>query len=112
MSKSPGPHIRQTERSLSKEEIDNYTLIHIARDLASHMEGIVMSSEVITWDIEFGFIVRYNIVNNVEHDGKFHSEDSMKGKIYTVKSIVVFYSDESGNCTVEYHPQIDLPIVN
>lgn len=92
------------ERLLSKQEIEAFECTTQFRELALKLKSanasseldliyeiFVLNSEIASYDDEFGYIFRYDIIDFVEDDGSFLPEDRRKGTIHKLESKLVIH---------------------
>lgn len=89
----------QTERFVDREERDGLTCLNKIREIASNVTGIVETSETITFSNEHGYIVRYDVNQNIEYNGVN----------YTSNAKVVITTANCIEIEMQYNPIFELP---
>ncbi|MEZ5901198.1 MAG: hypothetical protein R3D51_17090 [Hyphomicrobiaceae bacterium] len=87
----PPEKMSGTETLLSSDDASGFSVVRLARLIASQTTGIIEGSEQISKDPKYGIVVRYDIVNLVKNDGAFHPEDGKAGEISEVKCKQIFF---------------------
>ena len=108
----PSTEMHSMERVLDTKECEALPYASKIRQIASGSDGIIMDSEVVSYDDKFGYIFRYEILNFLEDDGSFHPEDGMKGRIYRSKAKKVIFTKDGEAITAVYSPMFELPKPN
>jgi hypothetical protein len=78
-----------SELVLNSSEVAKLGFATKARQIAQAIGPVKIESEKITFDENFGYIFRYDIIKFVEEDGTFHPEAGMKGTIHKIESKIM-----------------------
>jgi len=92
MVKSPPRNASETEQAVNADTVELLECVQTARSFVSDFPGIVMESEQVTKDDEFGYIFRYKFKRPVQDRGEtsygsgsfiLHSKDCKSFQIVT-----------------------------
>lgn len=99
MKSYPPQRASQLEQVVDTEAVEMLKCTPRARRIASETMGIVMGSEQVTKDDEFGYIFRYKTIVPVEDNGK----------VYDVSGSFVLYSKDSDTFQIATYSDFELP---
>ena len=97
--KYPPINPSQTERFVGREGRDGLTCLNKIREIAFNVTGILENSETITYSNEHGYIVRYDVIQDVEYNGVN----------YTANAKVVITTVDCSEIEMQYNPIFEFP---
>lgn len=104
---TPPWDMHSEERILDTKECESLPYVFKIRESAEKLDGVMMDSEVASYDDEFGYIFRYDTVNLIEDDGSFCPEK--KGHIHKIESKLVLCTKDGQNIMIKTGSMYELP---